>query len=447
MSPIFSSSSSNNRFATHNSLSIHHPRKISQYTYNGPTSCTYCCLEASLYFLHGLIDSNMSSSDLHRVMEMVLSQGVLMDHLKDGYRAADEVLQRVPRFKHQLKLCSISHYKLTNEDCFSKLVQSLKKKCQKMNLTKMAVCITKPPETIALFYDSDNIQFPFCVFDSHSNGSNGASFRFCKENELKQYLRGRLKLMDITVFGGNTHIYQQYSMFEANFFTLGEIKQLMDPRAYSDYQVNNSNPMAQTMNSMASSALDYSLSASILPAMNGQQKQNVDYSAPSAPQSHNDENGTLSQQQQQQQQTTAPSSIPPHKNDNMDFISIIRTLVSERKTRNATIEELKEKNAKLEEEKNHAELQIKEKDEIIHHLEKGNELLIAENAEAQEFNNQLAEVVQVKEDRIRELTETLDSLQTLIPRMEEQKKQNVEMTQKYQTLLKEFSTLLSKGEE
>lgn len=362
------------------SIHVNHPSNITQYNFHGPTSCTYCSMEASLFFLHGFVEKSMPRSDLNRVQERILKQGVYMDLMKDGFKAPDEVYSSVPRFRHLLKLKRMVRYKVSDNSCFDKLADDMAQLANQLNVTKIGVCLTKPPETIAVFYDAEQVEMPFCIFDSHGlyvndNGrceNHGVYFHFCSRQTLVQYLKVRLNPFHPSVYGNTHDAMVQHQMFEASFFIMGKVKEFLTPREFEEYATKN-----LQLTSMEMSQIDYQLNNSMF-------LDSSDSGGSSATSSTDISSST----------TSSTSESAPLRKDLMD---VIRTLVSNQDKLKKQISQLRTENKQLRNTNNKLQ-------GVVDYHEKAKE--------------QQDSAIQEKDEKIQELSQKLSALQDSVPHLE-----------------------------
>lgn len=153
--------------------------KESQFSFKkGSNACTYISLEASLYALNGFAfadDPNLPAAVLR-----VLEAGTKMDQGL-GCTSCEQVMDMNARFKRYLRRGNLVVGKLRDDDVFKKLLDLMKSKSDE---EPQCVILTKPPETIALFFQPKNTQFPFAIFDSHPRSYEpklGAGFYFFED--------------------------------------------------------------------------------------------------------------------------------------------------------------------------------------------------------------------------------------------------------------------------
>jgi hypothetical protein len=142
--------------------------KDSQFQYKGgATACTYICLETATYLLNGLIHHD--SFELLPLISQVCKSGADAN-AGLGFRSCDEVAKLVPRYSKNLDFGNMLIGKLRDDECFVKMLQNMESKTVPSKQDpappfKQCVILTKPPETIVVFYDALNTQYPFVIFE------------------------------------------------------------------------------------------------------------------------------------------------------------------------------------------------------------------------------------------------------------------------------------------
>lgn len=285
---------------------VSHPNGHSQYTYGGHNSCTYCSIEACLHFLHDFIHET-NDLDLYPLIDNILINGTKMDKKKNGHKSPDEVFLEVDRYAHLLSVVKVSHYDLKIPNSINKLLDTMKTLARESKDKKIAACITKPPETFAIFYNDKTNSF--CFFDSHLNNLRGAHFIFGNYIEAENILK--IKFMPQIMM-------EEFSFFESTFLTLGEIKTFFDPSSFEDLSNRVSLPPRKD------SSLLYSINQPI--------QQNVDLHS-SISTSHGSSGSYASSSESQDinssiSSSTIESSLPNSNFTQEQYKAIINNLVA-----------------------------------------------------------------------------------------------------------------------
>ncbi|EFC42824.1 hypothetical protein NAEGRDRAFT_80285 [Naegleria gruberi] len=244
----------------------------SQYTYGGEQSCTYICLTAIEYFLNNYSKfripiSSSTSKDLKITkndIDYVLQLGVSRDR-KVGLTSCDDVYSNNEYFQKTLELKSMHISKLSDSLSFKQLLKEMESKSidTKSSSDVTALVLTKPPETIAIFYDcygylngKENEYYPWFIFDSHPRKySRGGGFYLFKDlSKIEQYLK-KLFIDDFDYYRNMFDSYQAKShvMFEGTIVTLkplSNLKTIQPPQTVNQPQIVNSpsQPVKQESN-------------------------------------------------------------------------------------------------------------------------------------------------------------------------------------------------------
>eukprot|EP00817_Percolomonadidae_sp_ATCC50343_P001446 CAMPEP_0117425914 /NCGR_PEP_ID=MMETSP0758-20121206/6129_1 /TAXON_ID=63605 /ORGANISM="Percolomonas cosmopolitus, Strain AE-1 (ATCC 50343)" /LENGTH=489 /DNA_ID=CAMNT_0005210761 /DNA_START=390 /DNA_END=1855 /DNA_ORIENTATION=+ len=202
-----------------------------QFSYGGTNSCTYCSLESALYALSGKICPEKISDDVTRTfVDDILRSGVSLD-LKLGVRSTDEVIPLIPRFSKHVESPWICLGQLAIHNCFDIALASMEKKAEEKKSKSACAILTKPPESIMLYYrkPSPDIQYPYIVFDSHPRSwkqSKGAAFYcFTSRKTVIQHLQ----LLYKPIFENIPQHAKTYEQIKYDMFELNVLCNLMNP--------------------------------------------------------------------------------------------------------------------------------------------------------------------------------------------------------------------------
>lgn len=118
-----------------------------------------------MYLLSGFVSHDSVAAEVLPLIKQILQTGIKHDK-QVGFRSCDEVLSAVPRYGTALEKGNMIIGKLKEKGCFLKLLDNMRTKAQENNDPYQCVILTKPPETIMVFYHHESKDpHPFVIFE------------------------------------------------------------------------------------------------------------------------------------------------------------------------------------------------------------------------------------------------------------------------------------------
>ena len=207
--------------------------EISQYSFDiGTSSCTSICMN----IITKLLNQLRLNQDIHSISTLsdAMIEGIsihnsIQNMNSSSHLSVDEVFFVSENFQEQLIYCISEPYQglLNNHNTFQvlfdKILKDIREKYSSSSLP-IAICITKPPETICIIISND-INKPIHLYDSHSRpsiGLNGAYLISSNINDIIDHINKIWPAFNDDGDGG--YMMEMYNMYEMHPFILRDIK-------------------------------------------------------------------------------------------------------------------------------------------------------------------------------------------------------------------------------
>jgi len=206
--------------------------EISQYSFDiGNSSCTSICMN----IITKLLNQLRLNQDIHSISTLsdAMIEGIsihnsIQNMNSSSHLSVDEVFFVSENFQEQLIYCiSVPYQGLLNNPntfqvLFDKILKDIREKYSSSSLP-IAICITKPPETICIIISNDINKLH--LYDSHSRpsiGLNGSYLISSNINDIIDHINKIWPAFNDDGDGG--YMMDMYNMYEMHPFILKDIK-------------------------------------------------------------------------------------------------------------------------------------------------------------------------------------------------------------------------------